>query len=112
MKKLTALAATLAVLIPLAAPALAGTLTVKAGDDWFGAKGTRPTITIHKGSAIKWVWVGKTAHNVYAVNSPVNFHSKTKGGKGYTYKHTFTKKGKYTIVCTIHSGMTMVVKVK
>jgi plastocyanin len=110
LRKLISLPAIAIATVALAVPALAGTKTVKVGDDWFGADGTRPTVTINKGSSIKWKWVGDAAHNVFVVSGPVKFHSKTKA-KG-TYTHKFGKKGTYSIVCTIHTGMTMKVKVK
>lgn len=110
MRKLIAGLAVTAATAALAVPALATTKTVTVGDDYFVKAGARPTVTVKKNATVKWVWKGKSAHNVYATKGPQKFHSKTitKG----SYSHKMTKKGTYTIVCLIHSGMDMTLKVK
>ena len=107
MNKLVTLFAALVAVLALAVPALAGTAHVKVGDNFFKAK----HITIGKGSSVVWKWTGKVFHNVTKTGGPgKNFHSSTKGSG--TYKHKFTKKGTYKIVCTLHPGMEMTIKVK
>jgi plastocyanin len=108
VKKLLTLSATVALAASLAVPAIAGTRTVKVGDDWYGSKNAKPTISVKKGTTVKWVWVGSSAHNVKA-SGPANFISRTfvKG----SFKHKMTRRGTYKIVCTIHPGMTMKLKV-
>jgi plastocyanin len=59
---------------------------------------------------VKWVWKGKIAHNVTVTRGPVKFKSGTKA-KG-TYSKRLTRAGIYTIVCTIHPGMKMTLKVR
>jgi plastocyanin len=110
MRKLLALTAATAATASLAVPALAATKTVKVGDDYFVRSGSRPTVSVKKNSTVKWVWAGKSAHNVFVTKGPQKFHSRTIA-KG-SYSHRMTKKGSYTIVCTIHSGMEMTLKVK
>src|SRR5690349_7796763 len=89
------LAVTVAALA-LAIPAVAGTKGVSVKDDKFVSK----SVTINKGSTVKWTWRGSNPHNVVFKS----FQSKvqTKG----TFSHKFTKKGTYSYRCTIHSGMT------
>ena len=100
----TALAAG-AVALPSFAAATTKTVSVK--DDFFGPK----TLTIKKGSKVKWVWKGQEGHNVTVANGPSNFRFGTR--KTGTKSHTFKKRGTYSIVCTIHApDMHMTIKVK
>ena len=110
MKKLLALAATATVAASLAVPALAArTKSIKVGDDYFVRAGSKPTVKVRKGTVVKWVWRGNAAHNVKATG-PQKFKSRTfvKG----SFKHKMTKRGKYRIICTIHPGMAMTLKVR
>jgi plastocyanin len=85
----------------------ASTKTVAVKDDFFSPK----ALTISKGTKVTWVWKGKERHNVAVANGPSTFRAGTrKTGK---FSHTFSKRGKYFIVCTIHApDMHMTVKVK
>jgi plastocyanin len=69
---------------------------------------TPSTLTIKKGTTVKWKWSGKIPHNV----TGKGFHSKT--ASKLTFKHKFTKKGTYRVVCTIHEafGQKMTIRVK
>ena len=93
-----------------ALPSVAATTTktVAVKDNFFGPK----KLTITKGSKVKWVWKGKQAHNVFATKgSKADFHFGTR--KTGTKSHTFTKRGTYSIFCTIHApDMHMTIKVK
>lgn len=64
-------------------------------------------VTIARGGTVTWVWRdGNIPHNVKGPG----FKSKTQS-KG-TYRHTFKRKGTFTVVCTLHlPGMKMKVKV-
>ena len=106
---ITAVAAAAALTIAVAAPSTGATTskTVSVKDDFFGPK----KLTITKGSKVTWVWKGKERHNVAVANGPSNFRfgTRKKGSKA----HTFTKRGTYSIVCTIHApDMHMTIKVK
>jgi plastocyanin len=92
----------------LAIPAFAATnKKVQLADNVFKPR----TVTIKKGAKIKFTWTGKAPHNVTVSKGPVKFHSSTKSKGTFTKK--FTKKGTYTIICTIHApSMKMTVKVK
>jgi plastocyanin len=108
MKKLIAAGAATAVAAgALAIPALAATKTVQVKDNKFA-----PTsITVSKGTTVKWVWQGKAPHNVKVTKGPAKFASTTQV-KG-TFSKKLTKTGTYTILCTIHApDMKMTIKVK
>jgi plastocyanin len=80
---------------------------VSIKDDFFGPK----SIKIRKGTKVVWTWRGSERHNIAVANGPSTFRAGTR--KTGTYKHTFKKKGTYSIVCTIHApDMHMTIKVK
>lgn len=108
MKKLIAAGAATAVAAgALAIPAFAATKTVQVKDDKFVAS----SITVSKGTTVKWVWKGKAPHNVTVTKGPAKFKSTTQVKGSYSKK--LTKKGTYTLLCTIHApGMKMTIKVK
>jgi plastocyanin len=107
VRKLCLLAATGLVSAVVAVPALAAVKTVKVGDNYFRPK----TLTVKRGTTVRWVWGGKAPHNVTVTRGPVKFHSATKR-KG-AYSKRLTRKGTYSIVCTIHQalGQRMTLKV-
>ena len=109
-RKILSLAAAGAAAAALAVPALAATKTVKVGDDYFVRAGSKPTVTVTKGTTVKWVWRGKVIHNVVAKSGPQRFRSRTQVTGSFSKK--FTKAGKYSIVCEIHTGMAMTLRVK
>jgi plastocyanin len=91
----------------VAVSAFAATKTVAVKDDVFA-----PTsISVRKGTTVKWVWNGKAPHNVTVTSGPTKFHSPTQ--KKGSYSKKLTKKGTYKLVCTIHAPrMAMTVKVR
>ena len=107
MKKLVvlALAVALATVMATAIPSTAKT-TVRVDDDVF-----KPgTVTVSRGTSVTWRWVGSEPHNVTVKRGPVKFHSGTKRSGHYTKR--LRRGGTYKIVCTIHSGMGMTLKVR
>ncbi len=68
------------------------------------------SVTVAKGATVTWVWRGRAGHNVHVARGPAKFTSPTKVSGSWSRK--LTKKGSYAIVCTIHAGMKMTVKVK
>src|SRR5437764_1096719 len=106
MKRLLAVAMVAALAAAVAIPALAATKTVKIGDDFF-----KPTkVTVKAGTKVTWKWTGTDPHNVTVVKGPKKFHSRTQSkGTFSAIPHT---KGTYKIVCTIHAGMAMTLKVR
>jgi plastocyanin len=107
-RRLRLLIALTAVLIGVSAvSALASSgKTVKVGDNYYGPK----TLKVGKGTKVTWNWVGVLKHNVVVHQGPSSFNSKTQV-RG-SYSHTFTKKGTYQLVYTIHPSMKMTVVVK
>jgi plastocyanin len=110
MRKLLILAAVPALTAAVAIPALAATKSVEVGDDYFVRDSGVPTVTVKKNDTVRWRWEGKHPHNVTVTSGPVKFHSSTK--KSGTFTKKVTRKGTYRLVCTIHSGMKMTLKVK
>jgi plastocyanin len=106
MKRMFALLAALALLGALAVPALAATKSIALRDTFFSPK----SVTVKKGTTVKWVWRGRLPHNVTVRKGPVKFHSSTKTKGSFSKK--LTKRGTYRIVCTIHPGMNLTLKVK
>jgi plastocyanin len=85
---------------------------VKVGDNYFVRASGVPTISVAKGTRVKWVWRGRSLHNVKVVRGPVKFGS-TSMTSG-TYVKRVRRAGTYTIICTVHGGsdqkMRLVVK--
>lgn len=92
--------------------ALAATKSINVGDDYFVRSKGVPTVTVKKGTTVKWKWVGDAPHNVTVSKGPVKFHSRTQSSG--TFSKKLTKKGTYKIYCTIHGAgdQSMVLKVK
>ena len=94
----------------LAAPAAAATKTVKIGDDYFVKSGRPHTVTVSKGTTVKWSWKGSRQHNVVVQKGPRSFQSALK--KRGSFARKVTKRGIYKIICSIHApDMRMTLKV-
>lgn len=107
MKKLVAGGVAVVTAGALAVPALAATKTVQVKDNKFVAS----SITVKKGTTVKWVWKGKAPHDVTVTKGPAKFKTSVKTSGSFSKK--LTKAGTYTIVCTIHApSMKMTIKVK
>jgi plastocyanin len=79
---------------------------VRVDDDVF-----RPgSVTVRSGTTVTWRWVGDNPHNVTVRRGPVKFRSKTK--RSGRYSKTLRRGGTYRIVCTVHPGMDMTLKVR
>lgn len=107
MKKLVAGGVAVVTAGALAVPALAATKSVQVKDNKFVAK----SITVKKGTTVKWVWKGSAPHDVTVTKGPAKFKSSVKTSGSFSRK--LTKAGTYTIICTIHApDMKMTIKVK
>jgi len=106
VRKLIAVMAVAALTAALVLSAVAFGATKKVGVR--GLAFSPKSVTVKRGTTVVWSWKGSVPHNV----TGKGFHSKT--AARVTYRHKFTKKGTYTIVCTLHraAGMTMKVKVR
>jgi plastocyanin len=106
----------MAVAIPVA---LAKTKSVEVDDNYFVSK-KKHTVTVKKGTKVKWHWEGSNLHDVTFKSGPKLCHSKsgklifchsTTKSKG-SYALTFNKTGTYKIICTVHMpDMKMTLKV-
>lgn len=104
------LAAAVAIGAAVVVPAVAATTTVKVGDNYFVRDGGVPTVTVRAGDRVTWRWTGDSPHNVVVTKGPARFSSpvKTKGA----YSKKVTRKGVYTIVCTIHGAADQSMKLR
>lgn len=100
MRKLLVPAVVAALLGPAAAPALAASITV--GDNYFVRDSGVPVVQAKQGAKVKWVWRGKSLHNVKVTKGPVKFGSPSKSSGSFSKR--VTKKGTYTIICTVHGA--------
>jgi plastocyanin len=97
--------------VVLAAPAGAATRNVKIGDDYFVRRGSPPTVSVVKGTTVKWNWTGSRQHNVVVVRGPVKFQSALK--RSGSFKRKLKRTGTYKINCSIHApDMAMTLKVR
>jgi plastocyanin len=101
----------LTALLLAAAPADAATKRLRIGDDWFVRPGAPPTVTVTKGTTVRWRWVGDDDHNVSVTRGPVRFRSDLKDSG--TFSRKLRRRGTYRIICTIHQpDMRMTLKVR
>ena len=92
-----------------AVPALAVTRTVKVGDNYFITK-TNGTVTVKKGTSVRWLWIGKHPHTVTGTGAG-KFINSGKPKKTGSYTLVTRRRGTFRIICTIHSGQRMTLKV-
>jgi plastocyanin len=108
MKRLIALlVAVVAVAAAIAVPAFAATKTVKVGP---GLRFGTSRLNIRSGDTVKFRWTGSLPHNVVITKGPKRGTISKVRTKGTVLKR-FNTKGTYTIVCQIHAGMTLKLKV-
>ncbi len=99
-KRLIALLVVAVVAGALAIPALAATRTVRVGDDYFVSRSTH-TVTVKRGTLVRWRWVGDNLHNVRVTRGPVRFRSTLK--RSGTYSRRMRRVGRYRIICDVHA---------
>ena len=80
--------------------------TVKVHDGSYGPR----SLTVTRGTAVTWKWVGVLRHNVVVRSGPSKFRSRIQV-RG-TFSHVFTRRGTYHLFCTIHPYMKMTVVVR
>jgi Copper binding proteins, plastocyanin/azurin family len=75
---------------------------VNVGDNFFKRPSGVPTVTVSKGTRVRWVWVGSNPHNVKVSKGPAKFSSPVKSSGSFSRK--MRRRGTYTIVCKVHGG--------
>ena len=107
MRKLVAIgAASAALVVSMVAPSVAGTRTVGVKDDFYSPR----SLTVSRNTTVRWKWSADGRHNVVVLRGPLKFRSKLVRSGSYSKK--LTRRGTYRIVCTVHSEMTMSVRVR
>jgi len=108
MKRLIALlVAVVAVAAAIAVPAFAATKTVKVGPErQFGPK----SLSIRSGDTVRFQWTGKLPHNIIITKGPKKGTISGVRTKGVVLKK-FNTRGTYTLLCQIHAGMTLKLRV-
>src|SRR3954466_2749361 len=109
MKKLLLAGLVVALLAVAGTQALAATRTIRVGNNFFVHRGKPATARIHRGTRLAWRFHG-TLHNGTVTPRPQQLPSRNPARGSSSPK--FTRRGTYRIVCTIHSGMRMTVKVR
>ena len=104
-KRLLLVPATLAATLAVTAVPATAVNTIAVKDNVFSPKST----SVKRNTTVTFRWAGRAPHNVKVSSGPVKFAStiKTTG----TYKRKMTRKGTYKIVCTIHPGMNLTLRV-
>jgi plastocyanin len=83
--------------------------TVVLGDNFFSPSEK----TVRRGTKVRFKWTGNRPHNVTKASGPGGgFASRTTRSRGVNFAKKFKKAGTYRIVCTIHAGMGMRLKVR
>lgn len=116
MRKILTLTAALTLIAALGSVALNPTgaeagnrTTIKLDDNFFNPSSK----TVKKGTLVRFKWVGRKKHDVTKASGPGNFfQSKLTKKRGVNFKKRFRKKGNYLLVCSIHSGMELNLRVK
>ena len=75
MRKLIVIAVTAFAGLALAATALAATRTVKVGDNYYVRSSGVPTVTVSKGTTVRFAFVGRAPHTATVSRGPVRFNS-------------------------------------
>ena len=108
MRKLIVVAIAACALAALTASAFAATKSVKVGDDYYVRSSGVPKVTVTKGTTVRWRFTGDSQHSVTVSKGPVKFDSGVKDSG--TYSKKLSKRGTYTIYCTIHGASTQKMK--
>ena len=69
-----------------------------------------PVVTVSKGTTVKWNFRGSNPHSVTVSKGPSKFDSGVHSGG--SYKKKLTKRGTYTIYCTVHGASDQKMKLK
>ena len=106
MRRFAPLAFMACLLVWLAVPAVANTVTVHVFNFNFSINPKGQTIvdpTINVGDTIHWVWDEGT-HSTTSVSGSVETWDSTILGAGSTFDHTFTHAGVFVFYCKVHGA--------
>ena len=85
---------------------------MKVGDNFFSPK----KLSVKSGTTVTWKWRSDNAdsHDVKLKKGPkgVKRFMSEIAATDYSYKKKLTKKGGYSLLCTLHEGMTQKITVK
>jgi plastocyanin len=71
------------------------------------------SLRVRQGTLVKFRWDGVMPHNVIKSSGPGrHFQSRTTSDPGVNFKRRFRKAGRYKLICRVHPGMDMILKVK
>ncbi|MDP9135614.1 MAG: hypothetical protein M3N56_12415 [Actinomycetota bacterium] len=102
MRKLIVMAVVVGCMGVLATVAMAATRSIKVGDDYYVRASGVPTITVSKGTTVKWSFRGSNPHSVTVSKGPRKFDSGVRSGG--SFRKRVTRRGTYTIYCTMHGA--------
>jgi plastocyanin len=112
LRKLLVLALVGAMFAIAATQAFGASRSIRVGDNYFVRSSGVPTVTVKKGTTVRWRFVGHNLHTVVVSSGPAKFRSSARS-KG-TFSKKLTRKGTYRIYCSIHGrgdqSMKLVVK--
>jgi len=104
---IAAVVAVVALGAAIAVPSLAATQTVCVGpQNRFGTS----SLSIKRGDTVRFRWTGSLPHNVRISAGPQRRTIASVRRSG-TVSRRFTRAGRYTIVCDIHPGMRLCLRV-
>jgi plastocyanin len=109
MRKLIVIALVMGCFGTLASVAMAAR-SIKVGDDYYVRSSGVPVVTVSKGTTVKWNFRGSNPHSVTVSKGPSKFDSGVHSSG--SYKKKLTKRGTYTIYCTVHGASNQKMKLK
>ncbi len=107
MRKLLIATLTLLLLAGSGVALAATTRTVRMDDIDFKPA----TLSVRSGDTVRFRNAESVPHDVRATRGPVRFASRVLR-RGDVYRRKMTRRGSYTIVCTLHPGMRMNLRVR
>ena len=66
------------------------------------------TLTVSRGRAVTWRWLGRRRHDVWFAEGPARCRPRRSG----TCTRRFARAGRYEYFCTLHGSMAAVVRVR
>lgn len=85
-------------------PQTAAAKRVSVRDNLFSPRST----TVSRGAKVTWIWKGQNDHNVTFRKVPRGTSKRGSGTKASgRFTRSFSKRGRYSYVCTIHVGFGM-----